>query len=85
MLVANPALLRVACRTPEQMRLVNALCRLVEVAAAQTGAPADALTAAEDPDSRAEAPARDPGEAPVAGAGPFVLFPELEPPDRRGR
>ncbi len=34
-LVANPALLRVACHTPEQMRLVNALCRLVEVAAEQ--------------------------------------------------
>jgi uncharacterized protein len=34
-LLATPALLRVACRTPEQMRLVSALCRLVEVAAAQ--------------------------------------------------
>jgi len=31
-LVANPALLRVACRTPEQMRLLNALCRFVEIA-----------------------------------------------------
>ena len=30
--VANPELLQVACRTPEQMRLVNALCRMVEVA-----------------------------------------------------
>ncbi|HET7027514.1 MAG TPA: TM0106 family RecB-like putative nuclease [Candidatus Limnocylindrales bacterium] len=29
--VASPDLLRVACRTPEQMRRVNALCRLVEV------------------------------------------------------
>ncbi|MSQ27618.1 MAG: TM0106 family RecB-like putative nuclease [Dehalococcoidia bacterium] len=30
--VASPALLRVRCRTPRQMRLVNALARLVEVA-----------------------------------------------------
>jgi len=30
--VASPALIRVACRTPRQMRLANALCRLVEVA-----------------------------------------------------
>jgi uncharacterized protein len=28
--VASPELLRVHCRTPRQMRLVNALCRLVE-------------------------------------------------------
>jgi uncharacterized protein len=34
-LVASPALLRVACRTPEQIRLVNALCRLVEIAELQ--------------------------------------------------
>jgi uncharacterized protein len=38
-LVASPELLRVACKTPEQMRLVNALCRLVEVAAEPTGGP----------------------------------------------
>jgi predicted RecB family nuclease len=31
--VANPRLLEASCRTPEQMRLVNALCRYVEVAA----------------------------------------------------
>ena len=30
--VLSPELLRVACRTPEQMRLVNALCRFVELA-----------------------------------------------------
>lgn len=36
-LVASPALLRVACRTPEQMRLVNAFCRLVEIASIQAG------------------------------------------------
>lgn len=32
-LVASPALLTVRCRTVEQMRLVNALCRFVERAA----------------------------------------------------
>jgi superfamily I DNA and/or RNA helicase len=31
-LVANPRLLEADCRTIEQMRLVNALCRFVEVA-----------------------------------------------------
>ena len=43
-LVANPALLRIACRTPEQMRLLNVLCRFVEIATPI------------DPDGRAEAP-----------------------------
>src|SRR2546430_10848307 len=32
-LVCSPELLKARCRTPEQMRLVSALCRLVEVAA----------------------------------------------------
>ena len=36
-LVASPDLLDAACRTPEQLRMVNALCRLVEVAYAQAG------------------------------------------------
>jgi len=31
-LVASPALLEAPCRAPEQMRLVNALCRFVELA-----------------------------------------------------
>jgi len=44
-LVAAPALLRVACRTPEQMRLANALCRLAEVATAQAGGSVAATTA----------------------------------------
>jgi uncharacterized protein len=39
-LVASPALLRVACRTPEQMKLVNALCRFTELAAVQGERPA---------------------------------------------
>jgi superfamily I DNA and/or RNA helicase len=40
--VAEPALLRVRARTPEQMRLANALCQFVEHAArhAQREAPA---------------------------------------------
>lgn len=33
-LVCSPDLLEVRCRTPRQMRLVNALCRLVELAGA---------------------------------------------------
>ncbi|MGI8574541.1 MAG: hypothetical protein ACR2MA_04195, partial [Egibacteraceae bacterium] len=31
-LVCSPELLHINCRSPEQMRLVNALCRLVELA-----------------------------------------------------
>ena len=37
--VASPKLLHVRCRTADQMRLVNALCRLVEVAGDQRVAP----------------------------------------------
>ena len=36
-LVCSPELLRVRCRTPEQMRLANALCLYVEEAAGRTG------------------------------------------------
>jgi uncharacterized protein len=36
--VASPELLEAGCRTPEQMRLVDALCRFVEVAGAQAAA-----------------------------------------------
>ena len=35
LLVASPTLLEAGCRTPEQMRMVDALCRFVEVAEAQ--------------------------------------------------
>ena len=45
-LVASPELLRVACRTPEQMRLVNAFCRYVEIAAEQEAADAAAAVVA---------------------------------------
>ncbi len=34
-LVASPQLLEIRCRTIEQMRMVNALCRFVEEAAVQ--------------------------------------------------
>ena len=34
-LVASPELLRVACKSPEQMRLVNAFCRYIEIASEQ--------------------------------------------------
>ncbi len=33
--VASPGLVRVACRTPRQMRLANALCRLLEMSGAR--------------------------------------------------
>ncbi len=36
--IASPALLRVHCHTPAQMRLANALCRFVEIAAEQQAA-----------------------------------------------
>jgi uncharacterized protein len=38
-LVGSPRLLDVKCRTVDQMRLVNALCRFVELAAEQRAAP----------------------------------------------
>ena len=38
-LICSPELLRARCRTPEQMRLVNALCRFVEMADPWTVAP----------------------------------------------
>ncbi|HYX10530.1 MAG TPA: TM0106 family RecB-like putative nuclease [Candidatus Acidoferrum sp.] len=47
-LVCSPELLRVRCRTPEQMRLANALCRYVEMVEARTetgGAPRPAVDA----------------------------------------
>jgi uncharacterized protein len=63
--LASPELLRVACRTPEQMRLVNALCRLVEVAASQQERLPPAARPVQPP----------PPEGPTAT--PAVLFPEL--------
>jgi uncharacterized protein len=45
--VASPALVRVACHSPRQMQLANALCRLVEVAASQAGGAAPPAAALE--------------------------------------
>jgi predicted RecB family nuclease len=42
-LVCSPELLRARCHTPEQMRLVNALCRFVEMAEPWSVAPARAV------------------------------------------
>ena len=53
-LVCSPALLRVRCHTPAQMRLANALCRYVEMAAGERvdvpydGVPADHAGQASD-------------------------------------
>ena len=49
-LIANPALLIVACRTAEQMRLLNVLCRFVEIAQpvdGSLGPPAEVEVAAD--------------------------------------
>src|SRR4029079_7328498 len=68
--VANPDLFRVACHTPEQMRMLNAFCRLLEVAAAQDPAGIAVLAAARAP-------------LPREGEAPLLLFPELGPQERR--
>jgi superfamily I DNA and/or RNA helicase len=67
--VANPELFRVACHTPEQMRLLNAFCRLLEVAAEQRPGLPVAVVPAGGPAEDADAP--------------LLLFPELGPHERR--
>jgi uncharacterized protein len=76
-LVASPALLRIACRSPEEIRLVNAFCRFVEVAAEES-------TGRDDPADRGagtpEAPhtvAAAVASPPRSGEARLVLFPEL--------
>ncbi len=71
--LANPELLNVACHSPEQMRLVNALCRLVEVADEQ------ARAAATGSDAGTVAPSV------IDGADALLLFPDLGPDGRRRR
>jgi uncharacterized protein len=61
--VASPALVRVACRTPRQMRLASALCRLVEMAQ-EDRAPSGGR--ARDPAGGGD-PARDGNEPVLAG------------------
>ena len=47
-LVSSPELLLVNCHTPEQMRLANAFCRFVEVAAEQAAGESGHRTRAGD-------------------------------------
>jgi predicted RecB family nuclease len=60
--VASPALVRVACHTPRQMALANALCRLVEMA-----------TAVEPIEIALEAEQATEARAPSQAAGPRQL------------
>lgn len=71
--VCSPALLRVACRTPRQMRLANGLCLAVE--AAERHAAAGVGTGAEPP----------PPEPPPDDGGALLLFPDLGETARRRR
>jgi predicted RecB family nuclease len=66
-LVCNPALLQVACRTPGQMRLLNKFWRLVEVAAAQAAR------------GGGEALSLPVGPMEPTSDVPLVLWAELEP------
>jgi predicted RecB family nuclease len=68
--IASPELFHVACHTPEQMRMLNAFCRLLEVAAVQDPAGITVLAAAP----------RGPTDT---GEAPLLLFPELGSPERR--
>jgi uncharacterized protein len=43
-LVCSPDLLMVRCRTPEEMRLANALCRFVELSTSRPCPPKEGLT-----------------------------------------
>jgi uncharacterized protein len=86
-LVASPALLRIACHSPEEMRLVNAFCRFVEVAAEQAEAPDGiAAVAIPVPTGVTGAGARltlDGIREPGGGATRLVLFPDLDESGRR--
>ncbi|HUG30244.1 MAG TPA: TM0106 family RecB-like putative nuclease [Candidatus Limnocylindria bacterium] len=64
--VASPALIRVACHTPRQMQLANALCRLVEVAQGDTDGGIGHV-----PPNRPPGPIPSPGPVsnPLAGGG----------------
>jgi uncharacterized protein len=42
-LVASPDLIRVRCRTPRQMQLANALCRLLELTGGLAAEPGETL------------------------------------------
>jgi uncharacterized protein len=66
-LVCNPALLQVACRTPAQMRLLNKFWQLVEVAADQAARSGETV------------PAVPVGSMAPANDAPLVLWANLEP------
>ena len=71
-IVMSPALVRVACHTPRQMRLANGLCLAVEAARDDTGAGGED---ASGEDARVgDAAANGSGEPPAA----LVLFPHLD-------
>jgi superfamily I DNA and/or RNA helicase len=76
-LVASPALLRIACRSPEEMRLVNAFCRFVEVAAEQSLARDAPAAGGERPSERSHSVAVAAPAAVGAADARLVLFPEL--------
>jgi len=63
--VASPELIRVACHTPRQMRLANALCRFVEYA--EGDGPPDPPAA---PSGEAASRPPGPGSPPASSAGP---------------
>jgi hypothetical protein len=86
-LVASPALLRVACRSPEEIRLVNAFCRFIEVATAQAG-PAEPRAAVALPVGVVSGGSGEPVPGPEPPARTIlpttlVLFPDLEADDPR--
>jgi uncharacterized protein len=79
-LVASPALLRVACRSPEEIRLVNAFCRFVELAATQErSGPEDPRGEVSDKTATASVAVA------TTGPGSLVLFPDLDRSERATR
>ncbi len=66
-LVCSPALLRVRCHTPAQMRLANALCRYVEMAAEAAIGGGDSGTPPEDSDGLASTGSARPREVLTLG------------------
>jgi uncharacterized protein len=65
--VASPDLVRVTCHTPRQMRLANALCRFVEVAAEQSVGSGAAAALVPNPEDE---PEPEPALATPASGGP---------------
>jgi predicted RecB family nuclease len=72
-LVCSPALLKVRCHTPAQMRLANALCRYVEMAAAARQARGEDGNEPRDAGDPAERRPSDGSQSAEAAATPRVL------------